>query len=121
MRRAGLGLMLLGLLLATGPAEGGPVRGGYHEWVQVEAGIPYLFEPVLFKGGERACVIVVGDLNPPMNITVKVFDHNKKLVARDERGGDFAAVIWYPPENGLYQVEIQTDGSVFNRCYVSWK
>src|SRR4051812_43121110 len=65
---------------------------------------------VQFKGGERACVVVMGDHNPILPITVEIFDEKGHPVAQDEPakgvdepktpGNDIAAVFWYPPRDG---------------------
>src|SRR4051794_34343473 len=50
-----------------------------------------------FEGGQRACVILKGDHRPIVNLGIEVYDEEKRLVAKDDGVGDYAAVIWYPP------------------------
>jgi hypothetical protein len=106
--------LLAVLLLATAPAETSPVAGPYREahsrnqkLTRVEPGRPYTFKEKFF-GNERACVILLGDRKPRMNLTVKVFDRTGQLVVEDS-GGDFLAVIWYPPRTEEYTITISHD------------
>jgi hypothetical protein len=82
-----------------------------------------------FRGGERACVIVMGDHDPVMSITVEVYElrslesgKDGKPVARADSGrGDLVSVIWYPPRDEEYVIIVYTDGRVYNDCYISIK
>jgi hypothetical protein len=68
----------------------------------------------IFKGGERACVIVEGDHKPVINLVLEVRDAENKLVARDNAGGDICAVIWYPPRTGAYTIWLENKQNDYN-------
>jgi hypothetical protein len=113
MVRKALGTVLALLLLFTGAAQTSPVDGPYREQsagrkrkVLEERG-KVRFQ-CRFVGNERACVIVKGDHDPVMDLVVKVFDRQGKLIAQDN-GGDVLAVIWYPPRSEDYFIEINQD------------
>jgi hypothetical protein len=76
-------------------------------------GETYEFRDV-FRANQRACVIVEGDHNPTMNLQIKVFDTAGSLVAADTGGGDFIAVMWYPPRTQEYRIAITGDGQQYN-------
>ena len=67
-----------------------------------------------FRGGERACVIAVGDHRPPKPMEIRVFDARNVLVAEALADTDTAAAIWYPPESGEYRVEVTNLGGEYN-------
>lgn len=75
-----------------------------------------------FKGGERACVIALassGDDDQTHTLTLKVYDPQDNEVGTDR--GERTAVIWYPPRDADYRVEIRTTASDIGRCYVAVK
>lgn len=74
-----------------------------------------------FKGGERACIIVEGDHRPVVDLFVEVFDEQGNLVAQDRHGGDLCAVIWYPPEDGEYDVHVHNTGKDWNELTLVFK
>jgi len=114
-------LAILGLaLLAIGPVQSSPLRGHYREPQlrnekrgRLQVGATYEFRDT-FRANQRACVIVEGDHKPPMNLTIKVHDLAGNLVAGDNAGGDFVAVMWYPPRTQEYRIAITGDGNDFN-------
>jgi hypothetical protein len=113
-------LAILGIVfLSIGPLQSSPLRGHYREQrlknekhARLSAGATYDFRDS-FRANQRACVIVEGDHNPKVNLTVKVFDSSGNLVASDNKG-DFLAAIWYPSRTQEYLVSITSDGSEFN-------
>jgi hypothetical protein len=87
-----------------------------------------LGECLKFKAGRKAVVIVKGDHDPIVPITLEVYDDQGKLVARDEPGkgmaqdalgNDYAGVVWYPPRDGYYTIRIASHGSQYNKCTLS--
>jgi hypothetical protein len=116
-------LAILGiLLLAAGSADSGPLGGPYQEPKRrgyekgrgkLEAGQVYQFRDV-FRGNQRACVIVEGDHEPVMNLKLQVFDGQNQLVAQDVAGGDIVAVIWYPPKTQTYTITVTSNGNTWN-------
>jgi hypothetical protein len=114
-------LAVLGLLfLNIGPLHSSALRGHYREprlknekRGRLHAGSAYEFRD-RFLANQRACVIVEGDHNPPMNLTIKVFDAAGNQVAADSAGGDFVAAMWYPPQTQVYLISITCDGNDYN-------
>ncbi|HYT95066.1 MAG TPA: hypothetical protein VEL76_40490 [Gemmataceae bacterium] len=84
---------------------------------------------VKFKGGQRACVVVMGDHRPIVPITLEIVDEAGKQVAfdapgkgidaSDAPGNDIAAVIWYPPRDGDYTIHIGSPGVEYNDCWIA--
>jgi len=108
------------LLVGISVAWSSPIRGHYREAHQrneklarLRAGGTYEIVDV-FRGNQRACVIIEGDHNPVMNLTVKVFDSAGNQVALDNAGGDFIAAMWYPPRTQEYRISISSDGPDYN-------
>jgi len=117
--------MLAALLLSIAAAHAGPVAG--HVRVRnEEGGKPVLRpgEPLqlrnVFRGNERACVIVEGDYDPSMKLTIEVRDAADKVVV-SRSGTDLVAVIWYPPRTEQYKIVISSDGKVFNELEIVMK
>lgn len=78
----------------------------------------------VFAAGQRACVIVIGDHKPVVDLEIKVYDAKKNLVAYDrgqEPAQDFVAVMWYPPREERYEIVINSYGKVHNECSVAIK
>jgi hypothetical protein len=71
-----------------------------------------------FAGGERACVIVRGDHKPVEDLIIEVYDENKNLVTKDDGKGDYAVVVWYPPQDGDYTIVLKHAQADYNRCYL---
>jgi hypothetical protein len=108
------------LFFNIGPLQSSSVRGHYREprlknekRGRLHAGETYEFRDT-FRANQRACVIVEGDHNPPVNLTVKVFDVGGNQVAADSGGGDFVAVMWYPPRAQEYRIRITSNGNDYN-------
>ena len=78
-----------------------------------------------FRGGERACVLVIGDHKEAAPLEVTVFDAQGATVASDKTAnklvGDFVGVIWYPPRDGDYRIEVRSPSGALNKCYVAIK
>ena len=124
----GLVLMSLVPFSAGAPVEGtswasreipaGTVEGnGVSEPGKVE------FEKA-FAAGQRACVIVIGDHNPVVDVEVKVYDAANQLVAHDrgtEPAQDFVAVMWYPPRQETYRIHVFSYGKAHNTCSITFK
>lgn len=71
-------------------------------------------EPKEFQGGQRVCIIFEGDHDPVEDLIVTVLDAKGRVVAREDRGGDLGAVIWYPPEDGKYTIVVKNTGKTWN-------
>ncbi len=109
------GVLAMTSLVGTAGPAAGPLaikkvyKPGAHEF------------SVTFKGGQRACVIVVGDHDPVVRLQLQVFDANNKLVALDQAPGDFAAVMWYPPRDAQYRIRFQFSSEIENICHITVK
>jgi hypothetical protein len=104
-------------MVAAGLAVAGPVEGPVRTSVKLDPGAAAKVA-LEFKGGERACVILVGDHDPVMDLSISVYDANKRLVTKCDRGGDFCCVVWHPAVTAKYHVEIQSKGRVWNKVYL---
>jgi hypothetical protein len=120
---------LAGLAALTDFGSAAPVKGPISGYQKIEAGSKLRFA-LTYKGGERACVIVKGDRDPPVNLTISVFELKEDpatkrtaetLVAKDDLGTDLCSVIWYPPRTGPYAVEISSDSPVWNKIWLAVK
>ncbi len=118
-----VGLILLSLVPFS---RGGPVDGTSWEQKQVPRGSAKeagsLRFSKTFVAGQRACVIVIGDHKPVVDVEVKVYDAKGRLVAEDrgqDPAKDFVAVMWYPPRQETYSIEVRSYGDVENDCSIA--
>jgi len=121
MKRIALLAVVAVMLAIPGPGGGSPVQGKHslgRQRVPERAKVQFKKE---FRGGERACVIVTGDHDPIVDLGLYVYDQKGTLIAKDEAGGDFVAVMWYPPRDAVYRIEISNPGETYNACYISLK
>jgi hypothetical protein len=116
-----LGGILAGALAGGSPGQAGPFDGGLGTYQKLDGRSKVRLEPIVFKGNERACVIFVGDHEPVVELAIKVYDENNKLVAQDDPGGDFCAAIWYPPRDAAYTIEVENRGDEWNKCWIAIK
>jgi YD repeat-containing protein len=121
-------LLATACLLAAGlvwlaVSQAGPVGGGLRpeRRVKLDPGAKIKVQPIRFKGNERACVFLIGDHDPDMDLAIYIYDEKGNLVAKDDAGGDFCAAIWYPPHTAAYTIELESRGNVYNLCYLSIK
>ncbi len=136
-------LVTAGVLCGTRFGAAGPVTGnwafkpkiGGQGTLTLQKDTPMssgkLGNRVKFKGGRRACVIVMGDHDPIVPVTLQIHDDQGNLVAVDEPGknvdsskapgNDVCAVVWYPPRDGYYKITIQNTGRDWNQCWVAIK
>lgn len=121
MRRAVPFVVLL--MLAAAPfLSGSPVEGlKYYKERRIEPGAAFTLK-VAYRGGERACVTAIGDHDPVQSLAIVVTDAQGKVVASDRGQGpaaDFACAIWYPPRDGVYQIEVRNHGTIYNAVNIS--
>ena len=127
-------LIALAFLTLVPPGSGGPVDGTSWAEQKVPGGTQgahgEITEPGVmelkktFMAGERACVVVIGDHDPVVDIEVKVYDSKKNLVAQDRGQApapDYVAVFWYPPRQETYRIVIHSYGKDYNKCSVAIK
>jgi hypothetical protein len=114
--------IIVGLVLShPGPGGGSPLEGKLSLGEQrIPKGKRLRFEKQ-FRGGERACVIVKGDHDPVVDLSVSVYDQKGNLIAKDDAGGDFVSAIWYPLRDAIYRIEIVHSGADYNECDITLK
>jgi hypothetical protein len=133
MRRA-FGLVGLAVLMFVPLSRGGPIEGSSWSEQNISAGAVAeggkVTEPgaagtiKTFAAGRRACVVVVGDHDPVVDLEVKVYDSKGNLVAQDrgqDPARDYVAVMWYPPRQEQYRIMIHSYGAAYNKCSVAIK
>jgi hypothetical protein len=114
-------LAALGAALTFGLAgSAGPIEGIWGSKVQIERSSKLELDKK-FKGGERACVILVGDHEPVVDLAIYVYDEQHNLVAKDVGGGDFCAAIWYPPRDATFHIVLENKGDEYNVCTLALK
>ncbi len=129
-------VVLAGILLGSGLGEAGPVGGSFARRVEVAAGRPLVLrDPIRFRGGQRACVIVMGNVGskkrPARPLELEVRDDQNHVVGRDypaqgaeqsdAPGNDVCVVIWYPPRDGDYKITITNHGNSDDTCWLAIK
>jgi hypothetical protein len=79
--------------------------------------------PVVFRGGERAVVVVQG--NHQTYLGLYVFDEEGNCVAHDDLGNqsspDDLAVEWVPARTGRYWIEVHNFGLRRNTFEVAFR
>jgi hypothetical protein len=112
-------LLLLGApVLLLGNLGAGPVTDKVVVEYKLEPGEVKTYEGIKFRGQERACVILIGERDTPLWLTVR--DAKGSLVARDAgRGSDDRAVIWYPPRDGAYTIVVQNPAETPNHYFMA--
>jgi hypothetical protein len=86
--------------------------GGGYIITRVEAYDFDLYYPIVFTGGERAMVEVIGDEDTDLDLYV--YDSNGDLVAFDESESDHCIVSWTPERTEHYTIVIVNLGDVYN-------
>ena len=123
MRRILILVFLVSLALAP-IGIGSPTDGSWADRKAVPAA-DVLKISKSFRGGERACVLALGGQKEVANLRLEIYDPNGILVAEDKGNnsltGDFVAVIWYPPRDGKYRIELHNPGAIANLCYIAIK
>jgi hypothetical protein len=124
IRHLGFLVVVASLFVSAVSGQASPVKGGMVKQAKIPGGQLASIREI-FKGGERACVIVVGDHRPVVPLLLKVEDAQGNLVGEDKNGGDFCTVIWYPPRDGEYRISIGVPHipgeDDFNIVYISVK
>jgi hypothetical protein len=104
---------------AVAPATSGPVKGGrwFKERVEPARAVgagdvtpgKHVFSEA-FRGGQRAAVTAIGDHDPVAPVSIIVYDAKNQVVAQAKGAAstpDIAGVIWYPPRDETYRIEIR--------------
>ena len=121
MKRTVFLLACLLLFLWTALGSSSPLTGKRNLGRKKIEGSDFIFFKEKFRGGERACVLVKGDHDPVVDLSVAVYDEKDRLVVQDNAGGEYVAAIWYPPRDAVYKVKIINSGAQHNMCYISLK
>lgn len=116
-----LALALFGILILTPLGVGSPVDGTFSRPLDL---IDETFTATkIFRNGERASVLAFAVGDAPGAMTVRVFGPANQLVAEDKSDGNLSGsivgVIWYPPAEGEYRVEVRHPAA--RKIYVAIK
>jgi hypothetical protein len=103
-----LAVMVVGAGIAKADAVGGPREAVY----TLPAFGTDQFEPIKFRGGELAMVVVDGD--GFTNLDLYVYDEKGILVAVDEGLSDFCVATWIPTKTQKYTIVVRNRGADFN-------
>lgn len=118
--RVPTGLLMVAVLAWPNMGSSSPEVGRLsEEKVTLPPGSPGIWErKIKFVGGERACVIIQGDHKPIVDVGIEIQDATGRVVAKDTGKGDLAAVVWYPPEDGEYNIVVKNPNRLENDCFV---
>jgi hypothetical protein len=117
MRLLAILLTMSALVVVEDWSAAGPKEGGKTYKPEITPSQPFDTR-LAFKGSARATVIVKGDLKSKADLMIEIRDAKGQLVTKDDAGGQFAAVIWYPPQDGIFQIKISVKGDQSCACYV---
>lgn len=116
-----------GWLLWAGLGSAGPVPTAVANYRKVRARTTEVIK-LKFEGGQRACVIAMGDHDPVVPVTIEVYDADGKLVVSDNPattvpppavGADLAAAFWYPPRDAEYTIKVTNHGGEWNKVWIA--
>jgi hypothetical protein len=68
---------------------------------------------VLYRGGEQADFMIVGDGDTTLNVVVR--DGNGNVVFRTTGPGDRFNVSWRPSQTGFFYISVVNQGNVYNQ------
>lgn len=102
---------LLSLIKATGNTRG-RVGGPARHYDSVNAGATDTYT-ITFRGGESAIVIVSGDGDTDLDLSI--YDENGNYITSDTDGTDDCVVSFTPRWTGKFKVKIKNYGRVYNR------
>ncbi|HYV37541.1 MAG TPA: hypothetical protein VE988_17680 [Gemmataceae bacterium] len=119
MKRLAVFVPFVAMLALAGSSLASPVTVASPQAPEI-GGLRNYVTQYEFKGGDRACVIAVG--KHKSNVGLYVYDSKGNCVAWDDVGKmatfDDMAVEWYPPQNGIYVVEVHNNGMRSNQCRI---
>jgi hypothetical protein len=119
MNKATLCPGTMALLCLAGLGSGSPVEPVKWRPITLEPGLG-LLETRIFKGGERASVIGIGQ--GATFLGLYVYDEHGNCVTWDDIGTsstkDDVAVEWFPPTTAPYTLELRNFGVAMNK--VDW-
>jgi len=116
-----LALGLFGIMLLTPLSAGSPIDGSFSKPLDLTDEVFSLTKT--FRGGERAAALAFAIRDAPGNMQLNVFNAANELVAEDKADGSLAGnivgVVWYPPDDGEYRVEVRHPAA--RKIYVAIK
>ena len=119
MRRI-LALVLLSSLSLAPFGVSSPIGGSTAQSPELQDGVWTTTRT--FRAGERACVLSIGNRDDAPNLEVTIRDAKGILIAEDKAGGslvgNIVAVMWYPPHDGDYRIEVRNPESRSKKAYV---
>lgn len=111
------------LLSASWRAHSAPINGSMS--AEPKIGAEPWSQMIGFRGGERAAVLAIADhLAPDDKLHVAVYDTKGKLIAENtgsDSSGNFAGVVWYPPRDAEYKIEVSHGGQGVTKAYIAVK
>lgn len=107
--------LLFGATLVTGAAvvSAAPEAGPQVAATQVMAYSTDRFDPMVFRAGEEATVIVQGDGDTRLHL--RVFDQGHHLIDEDTCQYDRCVAVFTPAWTGPFTITVENLGSVYNQ------
>jgi hypothetical protein len=115
-----LGLFFPCFMILGFGARSAPINGTWSDSVEIQSKV--WSKTNTFRGGERASVMAIGDPKQAgVKLRVAVYDAKGTLIAEDKGESDFVGLVWYPPRDGDYRVDVSHNGADVNNVYVAIK
>ena len=102
----------MALLICTSIVHASAVGGQRTDTRVISANTTQPYQPILFRGGEVATVVVIGDGRTDLDLYI--YDEYGNLVAMDNDYSDNCVATWFPSRTGWFTVKIVNRGSVSN-------
>jgi hypothetical protein len=94
--------------IASADPVGGPIGGV----TRVQAHATNVHK-ILYRGGEQADFMIVGDGDTTLNVVVR--DGAGNIVFRTTGAGDRFNVSWRPARTGFFYISVVNEGRVYNQ------
>ncbi len=115
-----LGFMILCFAITTLGVRSAPINGSWSDYAEIESKV--WSQTKRFRGGERAAVLAIGDHEEAgVKLRIAVYDAQGALIAEDKGESDFVGVIWYPPRDEDYRIDVSHTGAAANKVYIAVK
>jgi len=102
----------MAILVCTSIVHANAIGGQREDGRRISAHSTQPYQPILFRGGEVATVVVIGDGTTDLDLYV--YDEYGNLVAMDNDYSDHCVATWFPSRTGWFTVKIVNRGSVYN-------
>jgi hypothetical protein len=113
---ASFALVILCFAIVSIGARSAPITGSWSNFVEIDTKV--WSQTNKFRGGERAAVLAIG---AGTKMRVAVYDAKGELIAEDKGEGDYVGLVWYPPRDGEYRIDVSQDGVGANKVYIAIK